>query len=90
MIDTPDEYWQEEIVGGLLDFGHDTQAELFWQLHSQEELYEEGPLEDLGLYLSRGLAILNYAAKGKRIYLHAAHKGKRVRRVIVVRRIARC
>lgn len=71
MTDTPDEYWQEEIVGGLLDFGHDTQAELFWQLHSQEELYEEGPLEDLGLYLSRSLAIFNYTAKGKRIYLHA-------------------
>ncbi|MGB9177960.1 MAG: hypothetical protein WCB68_01840 [Pyrinomonadaceae bacterium] len=71
MMPAPDEYWQEEVVGGLLDISRDTQAELFWHLHSQEELYEEGPLEDLGLYLSRSLAIFNYAAKGQRIYLHA-------------------
>lgn len=71
MTDALDEYWQEEVGGGLLDLARDTKAELFWQLHSQEEAYEAGPLEDLGLYLSRGLAIFEYAAKGKRIYLHA-------------------
>ena len=70
MTDGIDEYWQEEVVGGLLDLGRDMQAELFWQLHSQEELYEEGPLEDLGLYLSRSLAIFKHEARGRRIYLH--------------------
>lgn len=71
MADGTDEYWQEEVVGGLLDLGRDTRAELFWQVHSQEELYEEGLLEDLGLYLSRGLAIFKYESRGRRIYLHA-------------------
>ncbi len=47
-----DEYWQEEVPSGMIHPGSkDTQAELFWQIHTEEEMYAERRISDLGLHL---------------------------------------
>ncbi len=66
------EYWQEEEPSGMICLGSkDDQAELFWQLHTEEEAYVERPIDDLGLHLSSRLADVPSRASGTRIYLHA-------------------
>ncbi len=70
MVDL-NEYWQEEEPSGMICLGSkDDQAELFWQLHTEEEAYVERPVDDLGLHLSSRLADAPARAKNKRTYFH--------------------